>query len=118
MEYGICPLSIVPIRSNNSDKSEMVSQLLFGETVEVLEKKGAWLKVRCIWDNYIGWVDKKQIERITPSELKHIENNFAYCLELIQPAAAEDFFLTISIGARLPDFACPFLMGRSFAHGD
>ena len=63
MNYGICPLSVVPIRSASSDSSEMVSQLLFGEMVEVIGRKGKnWTKVRCAWDNYIGWVDTKQIK--------------------------------------------------------
>lgn len=59
--YGICPLSIVPLRAEPSDKAEMISQLLFGETFIVLESNGNWTQIQCIWDNYIAWVDTKQI---------------------------------------------------------
>lgn len=105
MNYGICPLSVVPIRSNSSDTSEMVSQLLFGETVDILERKGkAWLKVRCIWDNYIGWVDAKQIKPITPTEFESYQNSFAYSIELLQGAMTNEHYVPITIGATLPQF--------------
>jgi len=105
MNYGICPLSVVPIRSNSSDTSEMVSQLLFGEMVEILEKKGkSWLKIRCIWDHYIGWVDAKQIQPITPSELEAYQNNFAYSIELTQGAMTNEHYVPVTIGATLPKF--------------
>jgi len=39
MDYGICDLSIVPLRLEPSDASELVSQVLFGEDFEILEKR-------------------------------------------------------------------------------
>lgn len=105
MNFGICALSIVPVRSSSSDKSEMVSQLLFGEMVEVLEKKGTWAKVRCSWDNYIGWIDIKQIKLITPSEFKSYKNNHSCSLELVQPAiSSDDYYLPITLGSNLPNY--------------
>lgn len=103
--YAICPLSNVPIRSNSSDKSEIVSQLLFGELAEVLEAKGRqWLKIRCIWDNYVGWVAANQLKAITPSELSLFKDHFAYSLELFQPLMADNEVIPIVLGARLPNF--------------
>ncbi|MEZ5003500.1 MAG: C40 family peptidase [Chitinophagales bacterium] len=58
---GICRLSIVPLRKEPSDASEQVSQLLYGEQVRIEEEKGNWYVVKCINDNYRGWIDKKQI---------------------------------------------------------
>lgn len=60
-DYGFCELSVVPCRAEPSDRSELVTQLLFGETVEVLEKQGQWLRVRVVFDDYECWVDSKQI---------------------------------------------------------
>ena len=37
MKYGISKLSIVPMRSQSSDKEEMTNQILFGEHFKVLE---------------------------------------------------------------------------------
>ena len=36
--FGICNLAIVPIRFEPSDKSEQVSQLLFGEHFKIIEQ--------------------------------------------------------------------------------
>ena len=104
MNYGICPLSVVPIRSSASDRSEMVSQLLFGETVEFLQKKGSWAKIRCMWDNYIGWADVQQIKPLPLADILRYQKNYAYSLELIQGAMAEGHYLPITIGATLPEF--------------
>ena len=39
MQFGICKLSIVPVRILNSDKSEMVTQLIYGEIFLILEEE-------------------------------------------------------------------------------
>ncbi|MFN7119860.1 MAG: NlpC/P60 family protein [Saprospiraceae bacterium] len=103
--YHICPLSIVPIRSTASDSSEMVSQLLFGELVETIETKGRlWSRVRCQWDNLVGWVATHQLQAITPSEFIAFNEHFAYNLELTQAIMGADFFLPVTLGAQLPNF--------------
>ena len=56
MEYGIVNLNLVPVRKKNNAKSEMISQLFFGETLEVLSKKNNWCLVISNLDNYKGWV--------------------------------------------------------------
>jgi uncharacterized protein YgiM (DUF1202 family) len=104
MNYGICPLSVVPVRSSASDKSEMVTQLLFGETVEILDTKSSWSRIRCTWDNYIGWVDSKQIKALPASDVESYKNKYAYSLELIQAAVGDGYYLPITIGATLPEF--------------
>ncbi len=104
MYYAICHLSVVPVRSNSSDKSEMVTQLLFGEVVEIIEKKGSWWRIRCTWDNYMGWIDKKQVSLISPTEAEAYQQQFAYNLELLQPLIGDEHYLPITLGARLPLF--------------
>lgn len=44
-----------------SEKSEMVSQVLFGETVAVLQRKKQWVYVRTKIDDYLGWVSANMI---------------------------------------------------------
>lgn len=39
-------------------RSEQVSQLLLGETGEVVAVDGTWLRVRCAFDGYEGWVHR------------------------------------------------------------
>ena len=105
MSYGICPLSIVPIRNSSNQKSEMISQLLFGEVVEILEQKGKqWVKIRCQADNFVGWVATNQLKAITPSEFESFQENFAFCLDIMQPVMATNHFIPITLGAKLPNF--------------
>jgi cell wall-associated NlpC family hydrolase len=61
MEKGICNLSVIPVRENPSDRSQMTNQLLFGETVEIDDVFKNWYFVRSEHDGYQGWIDKKQI---------------------------------------------------------
>ena len=58
---GISLLSIVPMRAEPSDKSEMVSQLLFGEYFVIIEKAGSWLHIRSGIDGYQGWVSSNMV---------------------------------------------------------
>jgi len=60
MQYGICNLSIVPLRKEPSDPSEMVTQVLYGEHFKVLEKRKKWSRIRLAFDGYEGWIDNKQ----------------------------------------------------------
>ncbi len=60
MSSGICHLTVIPLRAEPSHRSEMVSQLLFGETFRVLETSGDWVRVMCHSDNYEGWIQEKQ----------------------------------------------------------
>ena len=61
MNYAICLLSSIPIRETISHRSEMVSQLLFGELCLIEEQYQDWYKIRVQFDNYEGWADKKQL---------------------------------------------------------
>ena len=57
---GYCFLSAVPMRAEASDRSEMVNQLVLGDTMEVLERQEKWSRVKSDYDGYEGWVDNKQ----------------------------------------------------------
>lgn len=102
MEYCVCQVSVAPIRSSFSDRSEIVTQLLFGETVTVLDIKGTWRKVKCSWDNYLGWIDHKVLKVITFTEFETYKDNPIYSLELAQAVMGEDHFLPILMGSSLP----------------
>ena len=57
---GYCHLKAVPMRAEASDRSEMVNQLLLGDTLEIVERQEKWSLVQCDYDGYRGWVDNKQ----------------------------------------------------------
>ncbi|MDQ3101964.1 MAG: C40 family peptidase [Bacteroidota bacterium] len=65
MSSVICPLSIVPVRKDANDRSEMVTQWLFGETAEIMEKNDKWTRLQFDHDGYEGWVSNNQIAPCT-----------------------------------------------------
>ncbi|HEY1007559.1 MAG TPA: C40 family peptidase [Sphingobacteriaceae bacterium] len=66
--FAFCRLSAIPLRAEPSDRSEMVSQLLYGDHVEILEREEKWCRVRMGYDDYEGWLDPKQLLDISESE--------------------------------------------------
>ena len=70
MKYGICPLSIVPMRVEASDRSELVTQVLYGEIMKVLEERKKWSRVRLEFDRYEGWIDNKQFQFVEEDYLQ------------------------------------------------
>ena len=104
MLYGICNLSIVPLRLEASDASEMVSQVLFGEDFKVLEKEKKWSKIKLSFDGYEGYIDNKQyleIDEETFDKLSYSKHH--YSSEIIDfVTTKENHLSTISIGSRLP----------------
>lgn len=60
MEYGICNLAVIPLRAEANDRSEQVSQVLFGETFEIIEWTERWVKIITQHDNYTGWIGRLQ----------------------------------------------------------
>lgn len=67
--FGVVTLPVVPLREEAVHKSQMVSQLLFGEAVEVLQSLEEWFYVKNIADGYLGWVERKQLAVLETAEL-------------------------------------------------
>jgi hypothetical protein len=105
LDYGICHLSSIPVRKAADDRSEMVSQLLFGELVHVLRKKNkSWIKVQCEYDDYMGWIDPKQIIPIDQDAFDRFKSDFGVALDLSSSLSNNKQSFPIWIGSSLPLF--------------
>lgn len=104
-KYGIGFLSTAPMRSEPSDRSEMVNQLLFGETFDILERQAKWSLIKLHHDNYEGWVDNLQIQNISDSYLNQIKENgkhiAAEMVHLLEGTHPSDFPMIVQ-GSLLP----------------
>jgi hypothetical protein len=61
MKTAINFLSVIPMRKEPAHRSEMVSQLLFSEYAEILEEEKDFVRVKCLYDGYDGWVQANQL---------------------------------------------------------
>lgn len=68
MQYAICSLGIVPLRSEPSDTSEMVNQVLYGEIFKVLEERAYWSRIRVAFDSSEAWINNKQFQKISEAD--------------------------------------------------
>lgn len=77
-KLAFCMVSVAPLRNDSNDSAEIVSQLLFGEPVEVLFFSELWVKIRTILDGYEGFMDIKHLLPLTEKEFKKWLNEFSY----------------------------------------
>lgn len=105
MQYGICPISIVPVRANTEEASEMVTQLLFGEHFKILESRKHWSKIRGAFDKQEGWILNTQLHFITKEEYEHIEKTPKhYASDLISYVEQQNSMLTpVLLGSSIID---------------
>jgi hypothetical protein len=75
MEYGICNLAVVPMRAEPSERSEQVSQVLFGEAFEIVEWKEGWAQILTANDNYTGWINRLQFIMLGHLNYQHLLQN-------------------------------------------
>ncbi len=83
-KYAFCKVSISPLRKENSDASEMISQLLFGEIIEILEINNNWTKIITCFDNYEAWTDTKHLISLSEKEVSRFLDGFTIETELIR----------------------------------
>lgn len=62
--------SVVPVRTEASETSEQITQMLFGEICTIEEQKTRWVRVKLALDGQMGWVDAKMIATLSTDEYK------------------------------------------------
>lgn len=103
--FGICNLSIVPCRAEPSDRSEMVTQLLFGEYFKILEEAPSWIKIKIAFDGYECWIGAKQYAPLAGTAFMEYEKHKPVrTAELVQVVISDEekFQVPILLGSRLP----------------
>ena len=62
--------SVVPVRTEASETSEQITQMLFGEICTIEEQKTRWIRVKLALDGQMGWVDARMIATLSTDEYK------------------------------------------------
>jgi hypothetical protein len=100
--FGYCHLALVPVRREPSHRSEMTTQLLFGEVYAIVESNKAWARVINAFDGYEGWIDAVQVRSIP-------EKDYISCMD--QTSCAHELFFPIQQKGLSRSFLIP--MGSS-----
>jgi gamma-D-glutamyl-L-lysine dipeptidyl-peptidase len=101
MPYAVVNVPAAPVRKKAMHQSEMINQLLFGEAVEILEKKGKrWLLIRSLHDGYKGWIANNLIDSITAEQAKvrpeYVSANLINTIKINKES------MTVPLGSSLP----------------
>ena len=112
VEYAVNRCTVTPVRQEPSEGSEQLTQLLFGEVCEVLDRLPRWTKIRSTLDGQEGWVDFKMLTPapISSQEVKGERLKVKGKGVISVPMAiatdmetGEELMLTL--GTRLPNYA-------------
>jgi hypothetical protein len=107
MRYGLSILGIIPVRKEPDERSEMVSQILFGESYEVIDRRANWLQVVMQFDAYQGWIDRKLFTTLGDAAFKQYSMHSppvleATIMEIEMPGSGP---MLIPAGSSLPGFS-------------
>ncbi|MCW3109382.1 MAG: hypothetical protein JWQ09_3888 [Segetibacter sp.] len=100
MAFLICVVPVCPIRAEASHRSEQVSQLLFGEPCELLERTNDFVKIRVIYDNYEGWCQETQLEEASNETSS---TNVKLAGNWVNEIIINDQLMYIPFGSSLPE---------------
>lgn len=106
-EWVVNRCTVTPVRMKPSEGSEQLTQLLFGEACQVLERLPRWTKISSTVDGQEGWVDFKML---SPAyNLSPITYDLPATVVAIPMAIATDMEtgeeLMLTLGTRLPNYA-------------
>jgi len=93
---------VTPMRLEASHRSEMVSQLLFGESAEIIETGLDFMKVYSLYDQYTGWIQKSQLIEI--SEAEAFNGSELLNGDVLRAITCNDTIMQMSFGSPLHFF--------------
>lgn len=108
---GISLYSVIPVRAQASEAAEQTTQVLFGETFDILEQQSKWHRVRLHLDGQEGYIDAKMCTPMQPDEAKKYSEAYAASTTtVVMPMAyalSENNGQTIPLtaGTRLTNYA-------------
>ena len=102
MDYAICTVSAAPVRVAPSHRTEMVNQILFGETMEVLQVTDEWIKVRTFYDGYEGWLTQHLVTAIDEANAKAAVQYVS--TGLLNPVTLPEELINLPMGSSLTGY--------------
>lgn len=85
IQTAICLQPYIPMRAADKESAEMVNQLIFGDTLRILEQRPRWFRIVRDYDDYEGWVDCKTVTILSNQDYLHYKVQAEQALLLRQP---------------------------------
>jgi gamma-D-glutamyl-L-lysine dipeptidyl-peptidase len=102
---AFCNLSIIPMRSSHSHPSEQISQLLYGELIEVISSQNEWIFIKTKYDSYEGWVLGSQITILTDKAFAKMDKaKYHLTYETLYSVIKNERAFNLILGSVLYDF--------------
>ena len=105
MPKALCVVPAAPVRREPSHRSEMTTQLLFGESMDVLQEEGEWLHVRAHDDGYEGWITHHLVSRST--EVQNLAPARFAATDLVNILEWKGNPVQVPMGSSLPGYDVP-----------
>jgi len=67
-KQGICQLALIPMRKEPSELSEQTTQVIFGESFDIIENKDSWSFIETHFDKYKGWITAKMASSLNQAQ--------------------------------------------------
>lgn len=103
--FAINHCTVTPVRHEPSEESEQLTQLLFGEVCEVLDRLPRWTKIRSTVDGQEGWVDFKMLSDVKGENGKVKGEGVVAVPMAIATDMETGEELMLTLGTRLPNYA-------------
>ncbi len=106
MPFGICPLSVIAVRVAADDSSQMITQLLYGDSFRIIDSRKHWRKIRVMGDKIEGWIKKDQHLELNEQDYQSIaaSESETHALDLVSFASTKQGVLI------------PILLGSNVSH--
>lgn len=85
MNFAVNLMSVVPVYKSPNKATEMVSQVLFGECVKILDARNNWLLVADMHHHQMGWVHEDMLRFLSDEDYRQLSGKpVFYNADLVQ----------------------------------
>lgn len=103
--HGICTLNAVPVYSKPMESTQVISQLLYGESFNIIYRKNKlWFYIQPNNCSVLGWIKSNQIQLIDEKMFIRLNAYASKSLEISHTVLKEDSSRNIVMGSTLPLF--------------
>ena len=99
MDEIICLIPLIPIRREPNHRSEMISQMLFGEKARIIRNDKEWIEIKTRFDSYQGWIELKAA---APFNSKLIKKEWTLTSKPVSIIKKASTSFLISSGSEIP----------------